>query len=251
MVCFGSRTSQVQILPPRLDCRVDCDDSASPTPSASVLPVCYFISGSTAWALLTLVVALCFFTGPDLSNAASAASPASRSVGISSSDLATTHVRVLAIAARDPERAAPAHPTIAARSTVSLAKTGEAARTHSVGVMPPSATEAASPPVSVQSNDGPQTRGTARPQNLVQRRMNVIRSVFGVHGAAAVRVARCESGPLLDPRARNGRYLGTFQMGDAERRRFGHGPGVRHQALAAWRYFRLAGWRPWSCAYRV
>jgi hypothetical protein len=200
MVCFGSRTSQVQILPPRLDCRVDCDEGHSPTPSSSVLPVCYLVSSSTAWAVLTLVVALCFFTGPELSNAASPVSPASRSVGISSIDLATTQVRVRANAARGPER-------------------GVAADT-------PRAT-------------------------IFKRRANVIRSVFGAHGAAAIRVAKCESGPSLNPKARNGQYLGAFQMGDAERRRFGHGPGVRHQSLAAWRYFRLAGWRPWSCAYRV
>ncbi len=94
-------------------------------------------------------------------------------------------------------------------------------------------------------------RGVARIASrptIFQRRANVIRSVFGVHGADAVRVARCESGPLLNPRARNGQFLGTFQMGYAERRRFGHGPGVRQQSLAAWRYFRLAGWRPWACA---
>lgn len=94
-------------------------------------------------------------------------------------------------------------------------------------------------------------RGVARitsRSTIFQRRANVIRSVFGVHGADAVRVARCESGPLLDPRAKNGQYVGTFQLGYAERRRFGHGPGVRQQALAAWRYFRLAGWRPWACA---
>lgn len=93
-------------------------------------------------------------------------------------------------------------------------------------------------------------RGVARiaPRpKIFQRRANVIRSVFGAHGADAVRVARCESGPLLDPRAKNGQYRGTFQMGYAERRRFGHGPGVRQQALAARRYFVLAGWNPWSC----
>lgn len=106
-------------------------------------------------------------------------------------------------------------------------------------------------PVVVSYGAHGEGRGVARiaPRSTIfQRRANVIRSVFGVHGADAVRVARCESGPLLDPKARNGQYRGTFQMGYAERRRFGHGPGVRQQSLAAWRYFRLAGWRPWSCA---
>lgn len=106
-------------------------------------------------------------------------------------------------------------------------------------------------PVVVSYGAHGEGRGVARiaPRpTIFQRRANVIRSVFGVHGADAIRVARCESGPLLDPRAKNGQYVGTFQLGYAERRRFGHGPGVRQQALAAWRYFRLAGWRPWACA---
>jgi hypothetical protein len=63
----------------------------------------------------------------------------------------------------------------------------------------------------------------------------------------ALRVARCESG--LRPNARNGQYLGLFQMGSSERRRFGHGFTAFEQATAAHRYFVLSGrdWSPWSC----
>jgi hypothetical protein len=62
---------------------------------------------------------------------------------------------------------------------------------------------------------------------------------------AALTVARCESS--LNPRARNGQYRGIFQMGSAERARFGHSRFALGQARAALRYWRLAGWAPWSC----
>lgn len=78
-----------------------------------------------------------------------------------------------------------------------------------------------------------------------QRRIAAIHHVFGASGHDAVRVARCESG--LRPWARNGQYLGMFQMGSSERRRFGHGTNAWQQARAAYRYYRLAGWRPWQC----
>ena len=82
----------------------------------------------------------------------------------------------------------------------------------------------------------------------VARRACVVRVVFAPVGESrkAVAVAWCES--RLDPRARNGRFEGVFQMGDRERRRFGHGPTVEQQARAALRYYRVSGWRPWSCA---
>jgi len=87
---------------------------------------------------------------------------------------------------------------------------------------------------------------SARPLSVEQKRKNAIRTVFGKHGTAAIRVARCES--MLRPDARNGQFRGVFQMGYAERRRFGHGPGVWAQARAARRYFDYAkGWGPWSC----
>ena len=53
--------------------------------------------------------------------------------------------------------------------------------------------------------------------------------------------------------ARNGQYLGTFQMGSSERARFGHGSSLAAQAWAAARYFWLSlrergfRWAPWEC----
>ena len=65
----------------------------------------------------------------------------------------------------------------------------------------------------------------------------------------ALRVGYCESG--LRTTARNGQYLGIFQMGRAERRRYGHGSTARIQARAAYRYFVASGrdWSPWSCRW--
>jgi hypothetical protein len=71
--------------------------------------------------------------------------------------------------------------------------------------------------------------------------------VFGRYCDQALAVARCES--HLERTARNGQYLGLFQMGSYERRLFGHGRSVRQQAEAAHRYFVRSGrdWSPWSC----
>lgn len=76
----------------------------------------------------------------------------------------------------------------------------------------------------------------------------IIHRVFGIYGWQAVRVARCESG--LSNWAKNGQYLGMFQMGSSERARYGHSnrsPWV--QARAAHRYFVASGrdWSPWAC----
>lgn len=76
----------------------------------------------------------------------------------------------------------------------------------------------------------------------------IIRQVFGVYGEQAVRVARCESG--LSVYARNGQYLGLFQMGSYARAKYGHHPSSPWlQALYAYRYFVDSGrdWSPWSC----
>lgn len=84
--------------------------------------------------------------------------------------------------------------------------------------------------------------------NVSCQRAKIIRHVFGPrYGRAAVRVAHCESG--LDTGAKNGQFLGMFQMGAAERRRYGHGAGAWRQARAAHRYFRSSGrdWSPWAC----
>ena len=75
----------------------------------------------------------------------------------------------------------------------------------------------------------------------------VICRVFGPHCTEALAVARCES--KLHPSARNGQYLGLFQMGSSERQLFGHGASAVEQARAAHRYFVATGrdWSPWSC----
>lgn len=75
----------------------------------------------------------------------------------------------------------------------------------------------------------------------------VICRVFGPYCTQALAVSRCESGFRTD--ARNGQYLGLFQMGSNERRIFGHGTTAIEQVKAAHRYFVYSGkdWSPWSC----
>jgi hypothetical protein len=70
---------------------------------------------------------------------------------------------------------------------------------------------------------------------------------FGSYCSQAIRVASCES--HLSIWARNGQYLGLFQMGAYARARYGHSWNAWGQARAAYRYFRDAGysWAPWSC----
>jgi hypothetical protein len=71
--------------------------------------------------------------------------------------------------------------------------------------------------------------------------------VFKRFCSEALRVASCESGRGVH--ARNGEYLGIFQMGSSERRLYGHGDTPLEQAQAAYRYFADSGfdWSPWSC----
>ena len=73
--------------------------------------------------------------------------------------------------------------------------------------------------------------------------------VFRRQCGEAVAVAWCES--RLDTRARNGQYLGLFQMGSHERRLFGHGATAHAQSRAAHRYFLRSGrdWSPWGCRW--
>lgn len=72
-------------------------------------------------------------------------------------------------------------------------------------------------------------------------------AVFGTWCGQALEVARCES--HFDVHARNGQYLGLFQMGARERARYGHGWTAGIQARAAFRYFVDSGrdWSPWTC----
>lgn len=73
--------------------------------------------------------------------------------------------------------------------------------------------------------------------------------MFGPYASQAIRVAYCETGGTFNIYARNGQYLGLFQMGASERRLYGHGWNVWDQARSAYRYFVASGrdWSPWSC----
>ena len=78
---------------------------------------------------------------------------------------------------------------------------------------------------------------------------DAIRRVFGAYAAGAIDVARCETGGTFSVYARNGQYLGLFQMGSWERATYGHGWTPWEQARAAYRYFVASGrdWSPWQC----
>lgn len=90
-------------------------------------------------------------------------------------------------------------------------------------------------------------RETRRKLALGRSPRAAICSVFGRYCRQALAVARCESG--LSTRARNGQYLGLFQMGRFERARYGHGETALAQARAAHHYFVASGrdWSPWQC----
>lgn len=72
---------------------------------------------------------------------------------------------------------------------------------------------------------------------------------FGSAWPAAERVAFCETGGTFSVYARNGQYLGLWQMGSSERATYGHGSTADAQARAAAAYWRATGrsWRPWEC----
>lgn len=80
-----------------------------------------------------------------------------------------------------------------------------------------------------------------------KRNKAAICRVFVRHCREALRVSWCESHYFTW--ARNGQYLGLFQMGSSERRIYGHGSSPWTQARAAHRYFVASGrdWSPWSC----
>lgn len=86
-------------------------------------------------------------------------------------------------------------------------------------------------------------------KSVMQARAKVaICKVFGPrYCEQALRVSWCES--KWYRWAKNGQYLGIFQMGSHERRTYGHGPGAYAQARAAKRYFMASGrdWGPWTC----
>lgn len=73
--------------------------------------------------------------------------------------------------------------------------------------------------------------------------------VFGRWCGQALAVAYCETGGTYSVYARNGQYVGLFQMGDYARGRYGHSWDALGQARAAFRYFVDSGygWGPWEC----
>ncbi|CAN5756403.1 hypothetical protein BH18ACT15_BH18ACT15_02890 [soil metagenome] len=82
---------------------------------------------------------------------------------------------------------------------------------------------------------------------------HVIKQVWGPdwREAQALSVASCESG--FRTHAKNGQYLGVFQMGLSERHTFNpnhpYSRSALRQARGAHRYFIASGrdWSPWSC----
>jgi hypothetical protein len=82
-----------------------------------------------------------------------------------------------------------------------------------------------------------------------QQAQEAIRYVFGPYGDQAVRVADCETGGTFSIWARNGQYLGLFQMGSYARARYGHAWNAWAEAVSAYRYFIDSGrdWSPWTC----
>lgn len=74
-------------------------------------------------------------------------------------------------------------------------------------------------------------------------------AVFGPYCSQALAVADCETGGTFSTSARNGQYLGLFQMGERERATYGNAWDALGQARAAYRYFVASGrdWSPWEC----
>ena len=79
----------------------------------------------------------------------------------------------------------------------------------------------------------------------------VICCIFGEHCKEALAVARCEL--RLQPWARNGQYLGLFQMGNERAASVRPRRMAADQARAAFRYFVASGrdWSPWLQALVV
>jgi hypothetical protein len=90
-------------------------------------------------------------------------------------------------------------------------------------------------------------RQVLRNIEVVNTPERAIRLVFGPYANQALTVAYCES--RLSVWARNGQYLGLFQMGDYARSRYGHGTTPLEQAHSAYLYFVDSGrdWSPWEC----
>jgi len=112
--------------------------------------------------------------------------------------------------------------------------------------------------VALRTIAGVRHRTSVRRRKLVRRLASAkaetpsqtICRIFGADCIDAITVARCES--RLHTDARNGQYLGLFQMGFLARQLFGHGGSAEEQVRAAFRYFVASGrdWSPWSCQPR-
>ena len=80
--------------------------------------------------------------------------------------------------------------------------------------------------------------------------VQAILAVFGRYGWQAVNVAKCETGGTFNVYARNGQYVGLFQVSDHWRRTVpGFGFTPLAQARHAYRVFRATGysWSHWTC----
>lgn len=69
---------------------------------------------------------------------------------------------------------------------------------------------------------------------------------FKSNCAKALSVAWCES--KYHRYARNGQYMGIWQMGNFARDTYGHGDTPLEQTYYAYQYYKDEGWQPWSCA---
>lgn len=68
---------------------------------------------------------------------------------------------------------------------------------------------------------------------------------FGAHWLEAAVVSYGEGS--WHSWARNGQYLGTFQMGGWARTTYGHSSTLEGQVAHAARYWRAHGWSGWDC----
>lgn len=102
-------------------------------------------------------------------------------------------------------------------------------------------------PLLVAALAAPATASGGTPNGYRETNARIICQVFGKYCRQALVVARCESG--FSHWARNGQYLGLFQMGSYARARYGHSWSPWGQAKYAFRYFIAAGadWSPWAC----
>jgi hypothetical protein len=75
--------------------------------------------------------------------------------------------------------------------------------------------------------------------------------MFGPYTGQALAVSGCETGYTYSTTARNGQYVGLFQMGARERAIYGDGATALEQARAAYVYFVVSGrdWSPWTCGW--